>query len=50
MIGLPSGKETMTIFSAVFVENRNATDRQQMYRQTELLYQYRTSICYCWRV
>ena len=27
MIGLPSGKETMTIFSAVFVENRNATDR-----------------------
>ena len=36
----------MTICKAVFIEYRNMTDGR-MDRQTELLYQYRTSVC--WR-
>jgi len=40
-IGLPRGEETMTICQPVFIKYRNVMDGQ-----TELLYQYRTSVCW----
>jgi len=47
MIGLPYGKKTMTIMLSRFhliPENHGQTDRRtHNVRQTDLLYQYRTS-------
>ena len=43
-IALRFVEEIMTIYQAVSIEYRNVTDRQTD-RQTELLYQYRTSVC-----
>jgi len=48
MIGLPYGKTTMTICLAVFIHYQRVTDGQtngQTDRRTELLYQYRASVC-----
>jgi len=42
MTGLSYGEETITICWVVSIEYRNVTDRR-----TELLYQYRASVCWC---
>jgi len=48
MIGLLHGEKNYNNMLAVFIEYRNAADGQtdrQMDEQTELLYQYRASVC-----
>jgi len=56
MIGLPCGREIMTLCEAVSIGYRNVTDRRtdgqtdertdrQTDERTELLYQYRASVC-----
>ena len=48
LTGLPYGEETITIYYAVFIEYRNVTDGRtdrQTDGRTDLLYQYRASVC-----